>query len=238
MPDETSPAAIPSKFPTIAPAWHTVVVLAVLAAISSLSAYSQTLVPVGGPRSRVPTYAGAIIWEWVMVAFIWVGLRLRHVRMRDIIGGRWLRWYSVFRDIGLAVLFLFLSNVVLGLIGQLLKAKPNSALRNIFPHGHLELTLYLLLTVTAGFCEEIIFRGYLQKQFAALTKSAGVALVLQGIAFGASHGYQGWKYMLIIAVYGCFFGLLAHYARSLRPGMIAHFLQDSVLGLAARHFMR
>ena len=238
MPDEINPAIVPQNYPAIAPAWHTIIVLAVWAAISYLSGYSQTLVPGGGHRSHVPTYTGAIIWEWLMVAFNWCGLRLRKVRMRDVIGGRWPSWLSVLRDIGIALLFVFVSNIALGLIGQLLKATPNRALRSIFPHGHLEVALYLFLTVTAGFCEEIIFRGYLQRQFAAATKSAWAALVLQGFAFVASHGYQGWKYMLVIAVYGCFFGLLAYYCRSLRPGMIAHFLQDSVLGLAARHFMK
>lgn len=222
----------------MAPAWHTLVVILVLGAISAMGARSQSLGPGPSPSSHVAMYTGAIVWEWLMVAFIWFGLRLRQVHMRDLIGGHWPRWYSVLRDLGLAVLFLFLANLALGLLGQLLKAKPNSALRSIFPHGHLELALYLALTGTAGFCEEVIFRGYLQKQFAALTQNAWAGLILQGIAFGAAHGYQGWKYMLIIAVYGCFFGLLAYFCRSLRPGMMAHFLQDSVLGLLARHFMR
>ena len=33
--------------------------------------------------------------------------------------------------------------------------------------------------------------------------------------------------MLILGVYGCLFGLLAHRTRSLRPGTIAHALQDA-----------
>lgn len=226
-----------TTFPAIAPAWHTAIVLAVLAAISSLSAYSQALVPAPS-HSHISLYLSGIIWEWLMVAFIWLGLRLRKVRMRDVIGGSWPRWFSILRDLGIAILYLLVANLALGILGRALKATPNRALRSIFPHGHLELAIYLLLTITAGFCEELIFRGYLQRQFAAATKSAGVALVLQGIAFGASHGYQGWKYMIIIAVYGCFFGLLAHYCKSLRPGMIAHFLQDSVLGLAASRLIK
>jgi len=37
--------------------------------------------------------------------------------------------------------------------------------------------------------------------------------------------------MLTICVYGCLFGLLARWRGSLRPGMMAHFLQDGVGGL-------
>ena len=97
---------------------------------------------------------------------------------------------------------------------------------------------YLLLTLTAGICEELIFRGYLYKHFAAITGSLLAGLVLQGILFGAAHGYQGPKYMLIIAIYGCLFGLLAQWRRSLRPGMMAHFLQDGIIGLIGRHLLR
>ena len=43
--------------------------------------------------------------------------------------------------------------------------------------------------------------------------------------------------MLIIAVIGTMFGLLAHRCRSLRPGMVAHFLQDSIGKFLARKFL-
>jgi uncharacterized protein len=106
----------------------------------------------------------------------------------------------------------------------------------LLPHGPVEIAFYLLLTATAGFCEEVIFRGYLQRQFTVLTRSVAGGIVLQGIVFGASHGYQGWKFMLMISVYGVTFGLLAAWRRSLRPGIIAHFLQDAVGGIVSSYF--
>jgi len=36
------------------------------------------------------------------------------------------------------------------------------------PHTYLEAGLFVLLSVCAGLCEEIIFRGYLQSQFRAM----------------------------------------------------------------------
>jgi hypothetical protein len=44
--------------------------------------------------------------------------------------------------------------------------------------------------------------------------------------------------MLVIAVYGCLFGLLALWRRSLRPGMMTHALQDGLAGLLARYAPR
>jgi len=44
--------------------------------------------------------------------------------------------------------------------------------------------------------------------------------------------------MLGIVVLGSLLGLLAYWRRSLRPGMIAHAMQDGLVGLFARYLMR
>ena len=63
-------------------------------------------------------------------------------------------------------------------------------------------------------------------------------ILLQAIVFALSHGYQGWKYVLLITVLAAMLGLLAHWRKSLRPGMIAHALQDGVTGIVAAHVLR
>jgi membrane protease YdiL (CAAX protease family) len=78
----------------------------------------------------------------------------------------------------------------------------------------------------------------LQRQFTALTHAVGVGIVLQAIAFAVGHGYQGWKYVLLIAVLATMLGLLAHWRKRLRPGMIAHALQDGVSGIVAGRVLR
>ncbi len=154
----------------IAPLWHTLVILLVLLGLSASSARSQSLAGVSG-RGHVASYLTVMVVEWLVVGFVWFGLRRRGVRLPDLIGGAWPNGRAVLVDLGLAVLFLFASNVVLGLLGHMLKAAPNQAIRNIFPQGLTESVVYLLLTLTAGICEELIFRGYLYKQFAAITGS-------------------------------------------------------------------
>jgi uncharacterized protein len=179
-----------------------------------------------------------MVVEWALTAFVWFGIRLRGIRLRELIGGSWPTVWSVLRDLGIAVLYLIAANLVLSALGWLLKVTPGAGIRGILPNGPTEMVLWVMLALTAGICEEILFRGYFQRQFAALTKSTAAGLVLQGLAFGAAHGYQGVKYMCIIAVYGCLFGLLAYWRRSLRPGMAAHFVQDSIGGLAGRHLLK
>jgi membrane protease YdiL (CAAX protease family) len=99
------------------------------------------------------------------------------------------------------------------------------------PHTYLEAGLFVLLSVCAGLCEEIIFRGYLQSQFRAMGRSAIIGIVAAAAIFGLAHGYQGGRMMIVIGVYGMFFGILAHFRKSLRPGMMAHAFQDSLSGI-------
>ena len=181
-------------------------------------------------------YLVVMVMEWMTVAFIWFGVNRHGVRTADLVGGGWPRITAFLRDLGIAVGFvLIFGGVVLSGLGHLLKATPPAAMRTMMPQNRSDLILWVMLSFTAGFCEEAIHRGYLQRQFAALTNSAAAGIVLQGIVFGLAHGYQGWKLMLLIGIYGMFFGWLAHWRRSLRPGMLAHFLQDTAGGFISRY---
>ncbi len=233
----STPVLTDSSRQKVAPAWHTAVVLVVMLGLSLAGARSGNL-PFVAAHGRAAAYVLVMIVEWLTVAFIWFGVSRRGVRMLDLVGGRWSRPAQVLRDLGIAIGFLIVALIILNTVGYLLKAAPGQAIRNMLPHGPTEIVLYLMLALTAGFCEELIFRGYLQRQFSALTNATAGGIVLQGIAFGAGHGYQGWKFMLIIAVFGAMFGLLAHWRRSLRPGMLAHFVQDVIGGLVGPHFLR
>jgi uncharacterized protein len=220
----------------ILPYWHTAGVLFLIAGLIGLSTRLRQFGMAGHPYRRLFGYVLIMAAEWIITAFIWFGFRLRRLPFRSLLGEFSMGWRAVFRDLGLALAFLILANVVLGIFGHLIHATSTQSMRNILPHGNGEVVAFLLLSLTAAGCEEIIYRGYLQQQFTARTKSAAAGIIIQGIVFGVSHAYQGGGLVLTTALYGCFFGLLAHWRRSLRPGMIAHFLQDGIGGLLLAKF--
>jgi membrane protease YdiL (CAAX protease family) len=88
------------------------------------------------------------------------------------------------------------------------------------------------MAVSAGFCEELVFRGYLMRQFSAWTGSRVVGLPLSGIMFGLGHGCYRWV-MVAITLLAWGLGLLARWRRSLLPGMLFHGVQDSLGGIVA-----
>jgi membrane protease YdiL (CAAX protease family) len=228
--------AVAESHGSIAPVWHTVIVLFGLVGLALAVARSATL-PFVGSYGKNAAYFWIILFEWVIVGFVYVGVSRWGMSLRDLVGGQWTRPSAILRDAAISLAFLVIIFVVSQALGNLLQAEPNEAVRNLIPRSSTQVFLFLALTLTAGFCEEVIYRGYLQRQFSALTQSAAGGIVLQALIFGAGHTYQGWRFVLIISAIGTMFGVLAHRCRSLRPGMVAHFLQDGIGGLLARKLL-
>lgn len=219
----------------IAPWWHTVLVLVPLAIMSVASWYQHGLpnahVPGLGPR--LSGYFTVLIAEWFQVFLIWLALRRRRISIGSLVSGRWQTLGSFFRDLGISIGFLVVAIPLTGLLVHLIGGDANSNMANITPKTVFELMVWLVLATTGGgFCEELIFRGYLTQQFSAWTGSRLFAVVLQGVVFGLGHGFYG-KAMVVVMVHGCLLGLLAYWRKSLRPGMLAHGLQDTIGGLVA-----
>ena len=232
----TSSPAAPANS-SVASAWHTAMVLAVVLGLSWIGSHTS-LGGVSSAHGGAPVYLLTITIEWLWAGLIWWGLRRRGLRISDLVAGSWSRPMDFLRDLGIGIAFvLIFGGAVLQGLAYLLKAAPPTAMKAMMPRTRWELMVWVLMSLTAGFCEELIFRGYLQRQFAAFAHSVAGGIVLQGIAFGLGHGYQGWRLRTIIAVYGIAFGCLAQWRRSLRPGMLAHALQDTVGGFLARYTM-
>jgi membrane protease YdiL (CAAX protease family) len=217
----------------VAPAWHTAIVLFALLGLSSIGAHVD-LRSIFGMHGRLLSYLFVMAFEWTTVAFIGWGLKRRGLRLFDVVGGRWARAGDVFRDLGIGIAFILIIGGAVQGLGSLFKIAPPQGMLEMLPQTWIEIIAWIPVSMTGGFCEEVIFRGYLQRQFSSFTHSLTGGIVFQALAFGLAHGYQGWKLMSLIAIYGAGFGLLAHWRHSLRPGMIGHALQDTAGGLLAR----
>jgi membrane protease YdiL (CAAX protease family) len=236
----TTPIAVTTpearKSSEIAPRWHTAVLVVVLLAFSFATArtHGQFI----GKHGRMPLYLGTIVWEYVLVAFVCFGVWRRGGKVRELIGGRWKQVEDFLIDVAIAAGFWLVSAAVLAALsyvvgladpGKLDQAK--KSIQFLLPQGTREMAVWVFLSITAGLCEEIIFRGYFQRQFTALSGNAAMGIVIQGLLFGAGHGYEGFERMFIIAVWGMMFGMLAYWRKSLRPGMMTHAFHDGFIGL-------
>lgn len=226
----------------VAPAWHTVLFLAIFA---GLSLGGSTRLANAGTHAHWPIYIETIVMQWLLVLFVWWGLRMRGRRMRDLIGGRWDTLEAALTDVGIAIGFFFANMLIRAMIAAvILLVKPNVKAMSmegmkhvaqvIGPKSVWELVLFMGVAVTAGICEEIMFRGYLQQQLMQWTRSTAMGVVLSALLFALGHLYQGAFLATQVGLLGLMLGILAAWRKSLRPGMIAHGAQDVISGLLTR----
>jgi len=194
--------------------------------------------PHGPEHTRVfiKTCLTLIVFLWVCFGIALFGIRSRGtITWRELIAARWSRWQDVMRDLGVALATLLvmmvignLSNAWLGRLQQ-----DNAALRAMFsPQSALEALASLAAALTAGFVEEFVFRGYVQRQCEALLGNALLASVLQVVIFTQGHFYQGWIRLVPVLLIGSLLTIVALWRRSLAPGMIAHGLGDGLVAFS------
>jgi hypothetical protein len=87
-------SSLPSSRPLIAPAWHTVVFIAIFIALSVAGGFFQHAAkqhpqPIVPSTSPVPGYLSVLISEWLLVLYVRMGVHKQGVRLRDLVGGRW-----------------------------------------------------------------------------------------------------------------------------------------------------
>ena len=154
-----------------------------------------------------------------------------------------------FGDLGLAVprplltvlmsavfSFLMLGNQVLSI--RMIAKKPEEsagamarlALR-IFPQDPTERTAFFFVVVTVAICEELIYRGFLQRLFIQLSNgTVAVGVITASAFFSIAHLYQGKRGMVTTYVVGVLFSIIRAWTGSQIPGIVTHFVADLTAG--------
>jgi len=245
---------------SIAPAWHTALLILGILAISLSGAYRHPGGRGVGAANRMQTYALTAGLEVVLIGWVAFGVRLRGVPLRTLFGKASNSFRSIALDAGIAILFWMGSLMALATLAlmwmsieaaithqpipietrqsgktSLPKLPEDQAARAVVqlaPSNGKEVVSWLLLCGLVGIAEELVFRGYLQQQFTAWSRGASAGgVVFSALMFGAAHGYEGVRAMFLLAVFGALFSLLALFRRNLRAGVFAHAWHDAIAGL-------
>lgn len=94
----------------------------------------------------------------------------------------------------------------------------------------------ILLGVTAGICEELLFRGAVQIAAMRWLSVAG-AIGLAAAIFGAAH-YVTWWYAIVATAAGSYLGWLFFATDSLIPPTVAHAIYDVIALIYLARFPR
>jgi membrane protease YdiL (CAAX protease family) len=138
--------------------------------------------------------------------------------------GRWSAWV-----VALAITALSIGSSLRFLL------RMNIPISYAFMPPGFHLVAALLMGITAGFCEEVLFRAYLMTEFARAGYGKVTQVLIPGFTFGLAHaGYlnQGFLPWLGIALPTALVGMIWGIAyllgrRGLVPAIVAHFLNDA-----------
>jgi hypothetical protein len=140
----------------IAPVWHTIVMLLLLGipvALGVLRLINGSAAPPQAgpihPANLWKFYAQTMIYEWILVGVAWIGIRLKQIKMRELIGGRWPTIGHAFADLiigaAICVTMFYLGDQ----LGAWLKPANGNSI-NVVPQDGFEMALWIALSATAG----------------------------------------------------------------------------------------
>jgi hypothetical protein len=184
------------------------------------------------PRARLEFYRSAILGQWALVPAAvlasWTnGAALAElgIVLPTITAGRFTLVLVV------AAIVMTQSPLVPFVRKRMLRSKSAQRaiypLRSLLPRSEDEKRSWVGVAMTAGICEEILFRGFMIHYFQSyFHTNIFAALVLSSLIFGMSHFYQGAANMIRVGFVGLLFGLVFIVTDSLFFPIMLHILLD------------
>jgi uncharacterized protein len=185
------------------------------------------------PRRKVLSYQRILLVLWFAAIVAWFTLRSSiffiwpdvHLAAQQKIGASFV-W-------GFAAAFAGGSLLQVVLVRRSATARekmlrPFKRLAFILPVTQEERAWFVFVSVTAGICEEILYRGFLIRYLSNGPWHAGlwIALAIASISFGLAHGYQGLSGIIGTAVLGAAMAMLFLASGSLWLPMALHAIID------------
>ncbi len=212
--------------------WHTALLVSLMLAVAVTGALSSRAEAPLPPRPDTRILLASVYFP---MALVQCGLALYvcrvgrgRSRLRELLGESPRTARRLAADCALALVGWVAIHAIDAAWMSLTRGAP--APSSLLPGNGVERLGWAAVALSAGFCEEVVYRGYLQSQLAWFTRREGAGILLQALLFGIAHGEQGGAAALRSVVYGVLFGVVARWRRSLWPGIVCHVAIDLTSG--------
>ncbi len=152
--------------------------------------------------------------------FGWEGMGLAPIPWTDLA-----LWSAGLVTLGSVVMFAFLR------LRLALGWSETPFLDLMLPKTVEERQLFVGVSLTAGFGEELVYRGYLLPLSWQLLPGVWFPTLLGALLFGAVHAYQGWFGVVRTVILAMMLSLSMIFAGTLWPAIVAHTAIDLLGGL-------
>lgn len=181
------------------------------------------------PNARLRHFRSLLLWEWALALSFLLSWAASGRPWASMVTG-----HASAIQTWLCLLFAGLSIVVFWRQRRSILARPQSMVRlrdrldyakPLLPHTQAERKLFWLVSVTAGLCEETLYRGFLTWYIAGWT-GPWAAIVLSSLIFGLGHVYLGLAHVPRTFLVGLVLAVLAYFSGSLWPSIVIHAAMD------------
>jgi membrane protease YdiL (CAAX protease family) len=189
------------------------------------------------PAARVRVYRTTILWLWA--ATVLLLLTTSRADLFTPPRAASLGFLARDPDAAAGIVSGIAAGVLIGALLPALLALANAGAREkllkqlgtisfFLPRGGRERLYFAALSLSAGVCEEVIFRGFLIRYFDGLFGHPLLVwpILAAALVFGLDHGYQGWAGMLLTTVMALVLSALYYGFGALWLPMLLHALID------------
>jgi uncharacterized protein len=125
----------------------------------------------------------------------------------------------------------------MGRTSETMRGRFQALAQRILPQSSRERIPFFALAITAGICEEFLYRGF---AIAAISRSglpSWSTVVLSSVLFGLAHLYQGRGGLLGTMILGLLFGVARVTLGTVFPVVVWHIAIDIVAGIAGPRYL-
>jgi membrane protease YdiL (CAAX protease family) len=191
-------------------------------------------------KEKMALYAVTIGFQWVLVGLVaWRSL-VRGMTIQELgLGSQ--NWFGIVA-VGIfgAILIGGLQWLNLRRIGKMEGEAPEllrKLANRLLPVNFLEYLPYAALAITAGVCEEFVYRGFAIAAFSRAGLPLWLVVIASSVLFGLAHAYQGRGGIVSTGIFGVLLAISRLWFGSLLPVMMWHAGLDLAAGIAAPKYL-
>lgn len=192
-------------------------------------------------RERISLYLSTIAFQWTAVAVAgWRAWAHGYSRSDLGLGTGPNLSRSMIAAVGGTIIVATLHWMNFRRMGRLLDKLParvQAMASRILPQSPQERVPFLALAVTAGCCEEFLYRGFAMAAFSRAGFPIWASVVVSSVLFGAAHLYQGRGGLIGTGILGLLFGAFRALTGSILPVAAWHAAIDAVAGIAGPRYL-
>jgi membrane protease YdiL (CAAX protease family) len=187
-------------------------------------------------RERISLYLSTILFQWIAVGVAgWRAWAHGYTRPELGLSTEPNLFRTIIATVVGTILLASLQWMNFRRMGRLLDKLPprvHAMAIRILPQSARERLPFSGLAITAGCCEEFLYRGFAMAVFTRAGFPIWASVVVSSVLFGAAHLYQGRGGLIGTGILGLLFGAFRAYTGSLLPVAAWHAAVDIVAGIA------